>query len=61
MRRHLFIVVSAVVVVLGIFFASDCGGTGGTGGTGGIAGSGGSGGRYVSTTSRHSVFEFSEV
>jgi hypothetical protein len=44
MRRHLFIVVSAVVVVLGVFFAADCGETGGTGGTGGPGGAGGVGG-----------------
>jgi hypothetical protein len=44
MRRHLFIVVSAVAVVLGVFFAADCGETGGTGGTGGPGGAGGVGG-----------------
>ena len=44
MRRHLFIVVSAMVVVLGVFFAADCGETGGTGGTGGPGGAGGVGG-----------------
>jgi hypothetical protein len=38
MRRHLFIVVSAVVVVLGVFLAADCGETGRVNGTGGSGG-----------------------
>ena len=50
MRRHSFVVVCAVVVVLGVFLAADCGetggvdGTGGSGGVGGIGGTGGTGG-----------------
>jgi len=44
MRRYLFGFVCAIVVVLSVFLAADCGETGGAGGSGGSGGAGGSGG-----------------
>lgn len=44
MQRYLFGLACAVVVVLGVFLAADCGETGGIDGGGGSAGGGGSGG-----------------